>query len=690
MRRANGTSGDPSGKFAVDTYLLWDELTRFARHGGNSSANHWPVLLELASTSVPSQLEAWSNVEDSDKRKRLLDALKSSFAWASQSRIHTALISDDLRPCLQAALNNGFVSRYTLGAACSFSAADAVAASVVGPPQITNDKRHTFGVIDDGCCVVHEHFLGRILALWDQDPASEPDPSRDWWKRQARQGLVPCPYGMEVVQADLPLKPGLGEAEERAWYRRFHRGTWGHPDHTHGARVMHLLAGRLKDADSAAEMPLIFVQLPPQTVTDTSGDSLGVHVVDGARYIVDRTQSFVDGGAWSTTINISVGSIAGPHDGTSMAELALADLVNQPPTSNGSVDVVVAAGNAADGQAVHLLRDVKVGSPGRFLVRVPPQCTRDSFVEFWLPDATDPAVDAFSVVVSAPGGQTLARALKPGQMVAFGDGAEAEAAVIFARKVAQGTRGTMILLCVAPTAHARGADGQRSLSSAGIWTIDVCSTSQTAGEVHGWIERDDIIVGERRRQQTRFVFDQVDRDDPRSDLWTLASLANPGASSKVVVAAGYVDAKEPPYPIARYSGMGPLRGDSVFEGRLVYAPSERSFTLRGLAVPGFFSGSRSVLNGTSAAAPMVARLLALKKLSFDAVSQTQSGKPEPSTNPPVEKALRRMKGDKRPLPGSEHRLPPDTARPGRERTAPTTASPRRPAVVHVLNRRYSG
>ena len=41
-----------------------------------------------------------------------------------------------------------------------------------------------------------------------------------------------------------------------------------------------------------------------------------------------------------------------------------------------------------------------------------------------------------------------------------------------------------------------------------------------------------------------------------------------------------------------------------------FAPSDRNQWLPGLVVPGFFSGSFSTINGTSAAAPQIARALA--------------------------------------------------------------------------------
>jgi hypothetical protein len=657
-------------KLRIDAYLVWDELTDYARHGGvRAPLTHMPVLLEFAvgpsspsAASLQTHLDEWCKLPTVLKLRagrQLRAALSASLAWAGDSAIHTALLDRRLLPCLHEALRAGVLMRFTLGALCVFRSGPT--AAEITKPKATG-LLNTLGVIDDGCCFAHQDFRSaggvrnrsRVLALWDQNPANVVTSTLPW--QRYSDGPAPLPYGVEMrlagIDQVLAAHPELGENEERACYAAIGRPTWGQRDHTHGARVMHLLAGPA--IPDVASMPLVFVQLPPQTVADTSGDSLGVHVVDGARYIAARTRECAaDDAKWSTTINVSLGSIAGPHDGTSMAELALRDLA-----AREQVSVVVAAGNTANDQRIHATQHVSKTSSGKFLVRVPPDCTRDSFVELWLPAGE---LKDFSIQVTAPDGSEFGRPLKVGQMASLPASPGTRAAVIFPQQVAQGNEGTLVLLCIAPTADTAEARQQgkgRVLAEAGIWTLHIASRNDQVALVHAWIERDDIIIGKRKRQQTRFEFHSslLPRSGGISDEMTLASLANPSLGSRVVVAGGYTQANAAPFTIANYSGMGPLRGNKQGAPDYAFAPSERSSTLSGVATPGFFSGSRATINGTSAAAPQVARLRAVLR---------QSRKPPvPPADPST---LRRKADDPRPSPEAFDLVPPLGVLPQRAR-----------------------
>ena len=554
----------------------------------------------------------------------------------------TAIVRGEFVKHLHKAVADGVLRRFTLGAPCDYCYDGNLPTAQV--PGMPSSVQHVLGIIDDGCCLAHEAFRNRdctadepftnksrILAVWDQEPSLQTNTEQACWTN------APHAYGLELIhdQIDLALaeNPALGEAAERKLYGDIGRPRWGSPDHTHGARVMHLLAGPIAGqppaSGTAGAMPVVFVQLPLQTVEDTSGDSLGVHVVDGARYIVARTREAAGADAY-TTINISLGSIAGPHDGSSMAEMALSDLVKhseikgaRPPKRR--VSVVVAAGNTADNRRVHGVRSVGRGTPGHFLVRVPPDCERDSFVEFWLPGD---APDCFTVEVSAPTGECSV--IRVGELASLkGHRGKAIAGVVFARKVAQGLNGTMVLLAIGPTAQTNGPRARRSLAPAGLWEVRVHANVPKKTDVHAWIERDDIIIGEREPQQTRFEHDNSTNREVSyiTNDHTLASLAN---GDDVVVVGGYV---ERPRIEAPYSGKGPLRSKAGAKANPDrpnwFAPSDRSPSLRGMAVPGFFSGSHAAISGTSAAAPQVARTLAESQQRVRSSGNGVSHKPPP-------------------------------------------------------------
>lgn len=301
---------------------------------------------------------------------------------------------------------------------------------------------------------------------------------------------------------------------------------------------------------------------------------------------------------WAATVNISLGSLAGPHDGTSMAEQALADL-----SADARVAVVVAAGNLPPHSRVHGQRLVQPGQPGRFTVRLPPGIQRDSFVEFWLPNhGVDTALLAVQVLAPPALGLAPLR-LAVGECAALGPAAKVQAGVVWARAVAQGLNGSLLLLAIAPTSP--GPDPDRAQARPGFWTVEISTQGQQALEVHGWVERDDVLIGSRRAQQIRF---EPDRQAGATagyinNRHTLTHLAH-GAG--VTVAGGYVVSTQ---RAASGSARGPLRGARQASQPAWYAPIAQSPSLPGIAVVGFFSGRRSRIGGTSAAAPQVARAL---------------------------------------------------------------------------------
>lgn len=628
-----------NGPHRLDSYMVWDRLTGQARHlDGQPDAplrDHWPVMVEFTSSDAAAALDGWlRSISDRAAAALLERRFTASVRLATGSRIHTAILprDDHSEALLLAAVRDGHLERFVVGAPCQH--ADPVPRQGRQAPRRNQRGKswpHALGIIDDGCCFAHAAFRAagscRVHALWDQTPGASPDEA--WHALRPGPGGALYGYGVEMLRRDLTKQltanPGLGEDAEREVYKSIGRPAWGPPSHAHGAAVMHLLAGDLptdpaQGSRKARTMPIVFVQVPHQTILDVTGDSLGMHVVDGARYIAERARALAgDGNPWSATINISLGAICGPHDGTSMAEQALADLVSGSP-----VHIVTAAGNAAGEAArTHDRQTVSASRPGLFVLRSPPGRSRDGFVELWF-DTRNVEIDSFSVRV-APPGMPLDQAprWRVGNAAALGTGAASPcAALVFARRVAQGMNDSMALLSIAATTQRPG--GSRALSAPGQWTVEVSSDSATAADVHAWIERDDEVVGTRRGQQLRF--ERLDAaagdDDGVAGNVTMSSLANAAA----LMAVGSVI--ESSGAIARYSGNGPLRraGGETDARPALYATADRSPWLPGIPVAGFFSGTRTTMRGTSAAAPQVARLVAEDRLP---AAEPRPGTPRP-------------------------------------------------------------
>lgn len=599
----------------VDPYLVWAELSGWAGFG---QMDHLRVLIELAPTDLRGTGDLITAIRTMVASNPLNPIQpngqpSSPFATASVSLAELATLT--------AAVEAGLVARFQLGLARLWSP------DLNGGGRleryVVDDERwprvesftgfETIGVIDDGCCLAHEALRtsqgGSFLFVWDQsrrdppnplppqDPWMFTQPPKDPWVRLRGVG-----YGVELpmtrIDDLLDHYQPLAEPAEREFYEKvLMRENWGRDDRSHGAGVLHVIAAsRMADA-SPSRFPLIFVQLPGDTVADASGGSLGVYLLDGARYIVQRTKEVaqifgelmrgsID---YRTTVNVSLGSIAGPHDGSSITECALAELGN-----DARVRIVLAAGNTA-GKRIHAVRRVAIGMSGRFDFLLPADNPRESYVEVWLPaDAALP--DDFSVEVTAPDG-SRSGPVNVGQVAMLGSAGNALACLVFARAVAQGTRGTMVLLAVRAT-------GQADAESApyGCWSIDVSTTLGRPVPVHAWVERNDLIVGRRRPQQTRFVDDGSGCID---DDCTLSSVAN-GANVTVVGAYRRRERAE-----SDYCAHGPVLHQTCLDRPEYYAPGDESASLRGLALPGFFSGTWRRVSGTSVAAPFVTRWIAM-------------------------------------------------------------------------------
>jgi hypothetical protein len=184
----------------------------------------------------------------------------------------------------------------------------------------------------------------------------------------------------------------------------------------------------------------------------------------------------------------------------------------------------------------------------------------------------------------------------------------------------------MVLLALAPTAQAPGADA-RVLARPGLWGIELLASGEQPAEVHAWVERDDRVLGPRRPQQARFERTGASAA-PTSPAHTLASLAN---GERSTVAGAYVLSNR---RVDRNSALGPRRGDTTDGTRLCLAPVALGPSTPGVAVPGFYSGQRAVLGGTSAAAPQVARWLTEGRLTDDAAGSLRAAAPEQVPLPP--------------------------------------------------------
>lgn len=490
------------------------------------------------------------------------------------------------------------------------------------------------GVIDHSLAVGHEAFRDdqgrlRLHALWDQDPGGGPAQVGNW--------CVPKDFGhgRELLAAGVDAAFQKAHGHEARAYDLLGYGVASRAV-GHGTHVMSLAAGRLAPPprfnpaevaidDPAARAPLVAVQLPWRPAKDTSGTSLCVSVLDALHYI-----AWQGDGRHDIVVNLSDGAYGGPHDGRSMLERAIDEFLGLHP----HVHLVLAAGNAARDEG-HAKGRCSAASPSTtFHWQLLPDDVTDSFMEIWF-DRTLPA-GAAQVEITLPDGSRSGPLVIDGSPWELTTHGEVVAALIPALTSPNG-RHTMLLLAVAPTQRRQGAAAPH-----GRWEVQVeLLQGDDTVQVDAWIERDNPALGDRGpRRQSRLASTSTSRVDPTRTLGSLAGAQKPllvsGRYARGRVPDGARAAKGRTTDVAVYASRGRGRWGPV-NGPDLLAPSDESPVLHGLLGAAQRSGAYFRMDGTSAAAPVVARQL------FNQLSQSRSW-PKPTSDEQVKRLVQRHKG----------------------------------------------
>lgn len=466
------------------------------------------------------------------------------------------------------------------------------------------------GVIDDGCALAHPNFIvpgtrqSRILALWDQAGAkpAEDDPL---WRDP---GSFP---GRELRKAQIDQLLGShltpdARIDEDAVYEAlgYEVGIA-----SHGTHVLDIAAGNgaalMSSAGIAPRADIVFVQLPRDLV-ENGGPVLESHILEGVKYVFDQA----DKAGKQAVVNISYGGYSGPHDGTSVAASGIDALLAAKPGRA----VVVSAGNGFEADC-HLrgtvparVQEQAAQAHTEFTWLLGPEDPTSNQLEIWY----DPPA-SLTVLLKAPGADMFLPPVKPGErkyITRVGDGK----LVGSIDNAVQPNGSNLIRIDLNPTegedisALQGAAAGQqpqpamppsvKAPAPSGAWTITLVNGPGGPCPFHAWIARDDLRTRRgRRAQQSRFPEEDADPWSTVADLATGHLSLCAGAHN---VATG---------EMCRYSACGPTR-----DGRRkpdLTAPAEETAAGGGVLCASSRRSQPSRFNGTSAAAPHVAGLVAL-------------------------------------------------------------------------------
>jgi hypothetical protein len=647
----------------IDPYLIWADLREFADLGGDRP--QWiPVLLRLRDSAAAfAQLVLGSPGLRQFVRVPRLYGKDASPQLAAAQHCTAAITSAAFAELLDTGGRlKGQVEELQLGLPVSGIDAEPKLQQIDSPPPPRKARREpvVVGVIDSGFAFAHRRFRSRdglttrIEAFWDQRAGwSAPNPRNVVARaRGAAQIADVVPYGTELLGGaiDRLLENPRPEVDEDAIYRSL-QYPGADLRASHGTHVLDLACGYGPgDAGPAARLPhIVCVALPRQTTADTAGLSLGVYALDALRYILDRADRLVPGA--NIVVNLSYGNIAGPHDGSSLLEQAIDELVRlrrEPPRADGRarrsagrLEVVIAAGNNHLSRC-HAQLSLHGGQTSRPLAwRILPDDATPSFIEVWMRKDAPPA--RLAVQLATPTGET-SDWVEPGMVRELRSDDGVIASIIH---LATGRR-RMILVAAAPTV----ADERRcACAPAGLWQLRIKRLDSGAEPVaiDAWIQRDDNVHGFRRRGRQSYFddpdylrFDAVGRpveeDQPGSYVRRAGTLNAIGTGEETIVVGGYRGSDGAP---ATYSPRGPeAPGDAARAGPDLMSVSERSVTRRGVLGAGTRSGAMVAMNGTSVAAPQVTRWIA---------EQMAAG--EPGTPEALRARAREDDPDAKPKPG---------------------------------------
>ena len=511
----------------------------------------------------------------------------------------------------------------------------------IQPYPTPPDDAIVVGIIDDAIAFANHRFrwangTTRFHDIWQQD------------------GLGPHPtfgYGAEF---DAPAindvlrtaaNRGLDESEIYARagvedYTQDAHKTLGRR-RAHGTHVADLACGFDPGSAPAKEI-LMGVQLDQAAVRSIHPALLSTYILDALHFIVAKTEALeqLNNTTYAIVVNISFGWYTGPHDGSAPLEKAIDELV-QTRSNIKPMHVVLPAGNSRQERTHARLVLSRIGGGNdtrRLNWRLPPDSRAASMMEIWPRRASDDVQLTLqgpgnSVAVTVTSGNT-SNILINGQNVGVIDYKSLVGG--------QGQRGMRIWL--APTAS---LDPPVATVPFGDWTITIKNARNKRCMLDAWIARSGRLAGwPIFGRQSTFEDPAYERYGPngrgrssdrnnRSYVRLLRTLNGITTGKEPVVVGGFCQSD---LGSAEYSSLGPARGQAgggVLVGRRpdVAARSDDSPARHGVLAAGSRTGSVVTQDGTSVAAPQIARWIANElmhnrpagRAAVGAVAATQEG-----------------------------------------------------------------
>ncbi|MEM1389123.1 MAG: hypothetical protein AAGG54_16065 [Pseudomonadota bacterium] len=500
------------------------------------------------------------------------------------------------------------------------TAAEGAAAAPAVAPEITEGV--VTAVIDDFIAFANDRFCRgaqtRIAAIWGQDHPQQAKGRRIAFGGTLTAGEIDTLRQSSSSEDALyraafagPALRGLGKgpSHDAAVREALYQRPFGYPD-AHGTHVLDLAAGNPADA-APSDRPILAVQLPQLATAETWGARLEHFILIALQQIL-LWSDMAKNTAGETTpapcvINVSYAVQAGLKDGNGFLAREMARLIAARNTTVAT-RLVLAAGNSFRARC-HAEGEVAPGESVEFAWRLLPQDHSDNFLEI----IAAPAGGGRLHLSLPQGAPPLDLPFKPGLVAELRDGATivARATVLAAEEAA-----ARVVLAMAPT---QNLDDPERVTPAGDVTVSLHAARGTTLHYAADVQRDDTPTSFPRRGRQSFLetpgsyaVDPVTLqreaptpDDPMTREGTLSPFAT--THDDWVLAVGAAIDKNMRTRPALYASSGPTPGRPAPDCAAI---SDETLSYLGQMASGTFSGSTARLQGTSVAAPLVARGLA--------------------------------------------------------------------------------
>ena len=498
------------------------------------------------------------------------------------------------------------------------------------------------GVIEEGVALANQRFRrgpcdSRVEYAWLQDARCVGYVEGFGYGRELRKRDAKEPGGRIIDKGiDSLLRECIrgGQVNEDLFYAAGGLADFGRPGHkavalraSHGALVMDLACGHDQGTspvgkDGLDQRPIVCVQLPTVTVADTSGLGLERYMLDGLNYILDRADRLAGARGWDplpVVVNFSSGVLAGPHDGTHPIEVAIDQAIRKRRV-NAPTEVILPTGNSYLAR-IHASVLVPAEGQVKLPLRVLPDDKTCTYVELWLPQPTAGASEAgLELMVEPPGGErspALSDARSKRALVWRPNGRDAISHVYYEYFGAPTNRGRYLFALLPTACH----KAPTQLAPCGTWSFILRSrTGRPIDSVKAWVQWDDRPLGFPRTGRQAYFDDpgyqrfekisgrEVVEDNKESftkRAGTLSAIAT-GADTVVVGAL-----KQRELTVSSYSGAASQQANGAGRsGPDAVVASDDSSIHQGIAAAGTRSRSMVFPNGTSVAAPQIARFIA--------------------------------------------------------------------------------